>query len=238
MLATLADILADVKLRLSEPTNTSIGALASGAGGALDAATDAAITQLANEAVADLCRRGGLAIEGIGTVAALASGATNVSFSTLTVSGGTLWAAHRTGMVWNSAAVSRIKRGLAAAYGATASPAQYWYGAGSGSITLLSATSSVAVLTVPGLVIPTPMAATTDPITPWLPQDLGKLISFYCCHYVAKKAMDDPTMQIRMTPWGNDYEEGRMALLARLLNEDPGAYSEHYAGLLPVPGGK
>lgn len=229
ILNTLQDIIDDTKNRLNEAQNTPAGALASGSG-TLIAPTDDTITRLTNECLGDLCRFGGLAIPD----AATGSTAANVFFvpySGLTVAtGNTIWAARD--VSYAGAKIVRIGPGIyITKYNssvAAGTPIEWAY-QGTEGFALGPVPTGVGALAVRGLAIPKPLALPADPITPFLPVDLRRYISYWNAYYIAIKNKEDGTLLARAGDWKSEYEQGKQMQLMRLLHMDPTTYAAFYA---------
>lgn len=229
ILNTLQDILDDTKGRLNEAQNTPAGALASGTG-VLVAPTDDTITRLANEALGDLCRYGGLTIPDAAT-GFTASNVAFVPYTALTLAtGNTLWAARD--VAYAGRRLVRIgpgqftqKYNVGVAAGA---PIEWAYTSTVG-FSVGPTPTDIGPLAVSGLAIPKALALPADAITPYLPVDQRRFLSFFCAYFIALKNKEDPTLAARMGDWLGEYEKGKANMLDQLLHFDPSTYAAFYA---------
>ena len=228
-LNTLQDIIDDTKNRLNEAVNTPAGALASGTG-TLVAPTDDTITRLTNECLGDLCRFGGLAIPDAGTGTTAANSFFVPYFSLAVASGNTLWVVRD--LSYAGTLINRIAPGLfSLKYNSGRAPGTplEWAYAGAEGVVLGPTPTGAGALAVRGLALPKPLVAPTDAITPFLPQDLRRYLSYWNAYYIAVKNKEDATLLARAGDWKAEYEQGKTMQLHRLLHMDPTTYAAFYA---------
>ena len=230
-LTTLQDIIDDTKSRLNEAQNSPLGGLATGTSPALALTTDAAITQLTNEALGDLCRFGGLAIPDQAT-GAQALGAFFVPYAGLTlVSGNSLWVARDVSFA--GVRLIRIAPGQHAVKYSVAvlagTPAEWAYQGADGFV-LGPTPAAAGALAVRGLAVPKALAAPTDLVTPFLPIDLRRLLCYFNAYYLAIKNKEDATLLAAAAGWKTEYEAGKTQMLRRLAHLDPTTFQAFYAG--------
>jgi hypothetical protein len=231
VLGTLADIINDTLLRLSEAQNSPAGGLSTGTGGALALTTTDTITRLTNEAIGDLCRTGGLVIPDTGSVVATVGAAFVPYFSLAVPSGNRLWAARD--VSFGGFRLRRIAPGqFAVKYNlsvAAATPAE-WSLSGTEGFALGPAPSTAGVTIASGLALPPALVNAADTITPYLPVDLRRILSYSNAYYIAVMNKDAGTLLGAAPGWQAEYEAGKALLLGRLARLDPAVYQAYYAG--------
>jgi hypothetical protein len=231
-LITLQDLINDTKARLNEASNTSAGALSAGTGAADLITTNAQITDYLNDGAADIAKTV-YPIYGTATKTALTVGTQYVPFSAFTPatgSGSAIWAVQE--VTYNGVVLEQTRSGyISVWYPTNATDVNglplYWWATGQQGIALAPKPSASQTLTAIGLLCPTLMVATTDTPT-WIEADHLRMLPYYAAAMIARKNIDDKTLEPRIPIWDKMYDDNKTLLAERLVAQDPQIASRYF----------
>jgi hypothetical protein len=210
---------------LNEASNSTLGQLPSGTGGADTASSDVVVRQFLLEGIADLCRS--CVYYEVSAVYAVANSASQVAIvapSSITPTGASMWFPTEV-YVASTRLTHTSEQSLRAhnldyrtALATTSSSIGYWYRPDNYQLKIYPGnnTGTSINITVVGAGIPlSPVADDTDSIS-LLPDDLlRQMLPQYAAIKLIMKNVDDQSMADRLG-WRNWYDEHRMRLYMRL----------------------
>ena len=229
MTQMLSDLQNDVLSRLNEASNSGIGVLATGTGGAPTIATLATITQYLNEAMAAFCREC-YPVPAIGTYT-WAAGAKYVGLTNFTISsGGTIWAVR--GVSYAGVQLQYCSRAALELWfptwqtDASGTPL-YWFLADHNSVAVYpTPTLATATVSIDGYAIPPSLVNQTDVITAIMPDEQIALV-FHAAARLAEKNQQDENLAPLVATFMAEYQKRADQAKARIL---PSVLRAHFGG--------
>jgi hypothetical protein len=220
MPTTVAKLIQRALLALNEVSNTPIGNLDTGTGGAADLGLTESCLGYINECASDMAR-GCWPIMAVGTFASLPIGTQSFTFNNGQVDtggAGELWAVRH--VVWGGnplteTTVGELDMSSPAWFAAELGSPTTYYMAGLEAIGLHRRPSAVRDLVIHGLVVPAPVTDAED-VVGWLPDSLTQLIVWYLAAAIALKNLQNASMRDRALTWNASYAAGKTEQLARL----------------------